>query len=646
MGRSVSRPEGTEVVDLTGHTVSPGFIDTHVHLTMDAATLAGQTLASTATKALTGLGLARDYLDYGFTTLRDLGTMDPEFPTVDLRNALAAGVVQGPRLVVAGHVLSSTAGHGDLSGFYPSRWDLPVSAVADGVDRTRWLVRREQAHGVDWIKTANAGGYFSAGDDPARTTWFDDEMETLCSTARLLGLPVAVHTGGAGACKQAIDAGARSLEHAYLIDEEGIAMAARAGVFVVPTMQMTQEDLAQLQAGTLPDQAIWKFRRDNQQILESQKLVAASDVKVAYGTDCGMFPFDHGILEFQAMAAAGISPLRALRAATSTAAELLGRTDIGVLKPGACADIVAMPGDPLEDITATARVDFVMRAGIIHRRPGGRQQPPALIGFLRRAENLRRRCPPEVRKTSEVEHRRRNGSRESDRLGGDLRVQARQPREPRVLARGADVDHHEGALAGAGIEVLVDAGGVEPAHGSGVQAHGADSHDEVAGLQPGVVLGNFRAHPGVAVEHFLALGSVREEGAEVLVPVGVVAEHGDHRRGPGLLPVALGHARSQLLAGFFGADPGDAQRLVVHHGRAHLGQLVNGGELLIRDRLKGESVRGAGLQEQLVSSFAVHGQLVLQMDDDGLNAHVAPQFGGRRSIGSTSRPGARFRAGV
>ena len=183
VGPSVSRPEGADVLDLTGHTVSPGFIDTHVHLTMDTATLAGQTLASTATKALTGLGLARDYLDYGFTTLRDLGTMDPEFPTVDLRNALAAGVVQGPRLVVAGHVLSSTAaGHGDLSGFYASRWNLPVSAVADGTDRTRWLVRREHAYGADWIKTANAGGYFSAGDDPARTTWFDDEMEAVCSS--------------------------------------------------------------------------------------------------------------------------------------------------------------------------------------------------------------------------------------------------------------------------------------------------------------------------------------------------------------------------------------------------------------------------------------------------------------------------------
>lgn len=369
VGRSVHRPSGARVIDLSDRTVSPGFIDTHVHLTMDASNMARQTLESSASKALKGLSLAREYMSYGFTTLRDLGSADPDWPTVDLRNAIDAGFVEGPRLIVAAHILSASAGHGDLRGFYNPRWNLPVSSIADDLGSIKALVRREHTFGSDWIKTTNTGGYFSVGDDPARITWFDDEMEVLTSTARQLGMPVAVHTGAAEGCKQAIHFGARSIEHAYLIDSEGLQMAEEAGSYVVPTMQMTQEDLHELQAGTLPCQAMWKFRRDHEKILASQRLLAGSQVKVAYGTDCGMFPFSHGILEFQAMVSAGLSSIRALKAATSIAAELLGRGDLGVLAPGKFADIVAMPGDPVADISATAKVDFVIKDGIVYREP-------------------------------------------------------------------------------------------------------------------------------------------------------------------------------------------------------------------------------------------------------------------------------------
>jgi imidazolonepropionase-like amidohydrolase len=367
--RSVGRSPETQVIDLSERTVSPGFIDTHVHLTMDAANMAMQTLQSSAAKALKALSLAREYMNYGFTTLRDLGSMDPEWPTIDLRNAVNSGL-EGPRLFVAAHIISASAGHGDLRGFYASRWTLPVSATADDLGSIRSLVRRERSFGSDWIKTTNTGGYFSPGDDPARVTWFDDEMEALTSTARQLGMPVAVHTGAAEGCKQAIRCGARSLEHAYLIDPEAIEMAERAGAYIVPTMQMTQEDLHELQAGTLPCQAVWKFRRDNEAILASQRLLAGSRVKVAFGTDCGMFPFSHGILEFQALVKAGFDSVRALKAGTSVAARLLGRSDLGVLAPGKLADIVAMPGNPITDIVVTTKVDFVMKDGVVYRIPG------------------------------------------------------------------------------------------------------------------------------------------------------------------------------------------------------------------------------------------------------------------------------------
>ena len=367
ISQAVGRPASATVVDLSDRTVMPGFIDTHVHLCLDGLNLQQQILQCSATKALTGLHLAQQYMRYGFTTLRDMGTIDPDWPTINLRDAINKGLIHGPRLIVAAHMISATGGHADMQSAFPCRCHLGLSKVADSPGKIRELVRAEHTFGGDWIKTMNTGGYMSFGDDPAKVTWFEDEMQCLAETARQLGLPVAVHTGAAEGCKQALRAGARSLEHCYLIDDEGIAMAEQSGTFLVPTMQMTREDKAMLKAGTLPTQATWKFRRDVDEIEHAQKRIVTSKAQVAFGTDCGMFPFSHGILEFQAMLAAGLTPLRALKAATSVAASLLQQNDIGVLAPGKQADIVALPGDPIADIAATERVDFVMKTGRIYR---------------------------------------------------------------------------------------------------------------------------------------------------------------------------------------------------------------------------------------------------------------------------------------
>ncbi len=333
---SVGRPDGAAVIDLSDRTVSPGFIDAHVHLCVDGLNLRQQTLQCAPAKALTGLHLAQQYM-------------------------------HGPRLIVAPHMISATGGHGDMQGMFPCRCHLGLSKVANSPAKIRELVRMEHAFGGNWIKTMNTGGYMSFGDDPARVTWFDEEMQCLAETAHQLGMPLAVHTGAAEGCKQALRAGARSIEHCYLIDDEGIAMAEQAGAFLVPTMQMTREDKALMKAGKLPQRTGWKFRRDVDAIEAAQKRMTQSTAKIAYGTDCGMFPFSHGVLEFQAMVIAGLAPVRALKAGTSVAAELLQRHDLGVLAAGKAADVVAMTGDPITDIAATATVDFVMKGGRTYR---------------------------------------------------------------------------------------------------------------------------------------------------------------------------------------------------------------------------------------------------------------------------------------
>ncbi|SDB88887.1 Imidazolonepropionase [Raineyella antarctica] len=366
MDQQIDAPDGIEEIDLRDRTVTPGFIDTHVHLTMGSP-LPQQTLQSSARKALTGLSLALSYQQLGFTTIRDLGAADPDWPVVDLRNAINAGEVPGPRLVVAPHFISPTGGHGDIDNFYSERWGFRVSDPADSIGEIRRTVRREQRGGADWIKTTNAGGYHSAGDDPAVCTWFDEEMDAVCAAAARLGLDVAVHCGSAESITQAIRSGVRSLEHAYMIDEEGVRLAEEAGTFIVPTMYLNVADQQLYASGNMPAYIKVKFERDVEKIQTAQKLIASSSVKVAFGTDAGMFPFSEGAREFAAMVQCGIAPARALRAGMSVAAELLRRDDLGVLEVGRAADIVAMPGDPLDDITATERVDFVMQGGRVVR---------------------------------------------------------------------------------------------------------------------------------------------------------------------------------------------------------------------------------------------------------------------------------------
>ena len=375
IGKAIDPPAGAQVIDLPGHTLTPGFMDCHTHVTISDGLGPGLLAKSSVAKALNTLPALRTLLLNGFTTVRDLACADIEYTTIDLRDAVAAGHVEGPRMLVAPHLISARGGHGDFSGVLADQYQgsprLLELAAADGCDEIRTRVRQEIRAGADWIKFGGTGGFSSPSDDPSRPLYSQEEMTALVATASDLGVPATPHSYGDEAVKRAVRAGVRSIEHGNLASAEALNMIQDAGVFLVPTQYAVLTE-----AKNIDNDAFWsgkpaykraKYRRFHNTLMDAAERIAASDIRIAYGTDTGLFPFADNWREFPMMVSNGITPLRALKAATSMAAELLALDDLGVVAEGKIADLVAMPGDPFTDIEVTGRVDFVMKEGVIHK---------------------------------------------------------------------------------------------------------------------------------------------------------------------------------------------------------------------------------------------------------------------------------------
>ncbi|WP_052489314.1 amidohydrolase family protein [Streptomyces sp. 150FB] len=350
-----------DTVELPGCTLMPGFIDCHVH-TLDERL----DTASAAYQTLQALPALRTLLACGFTTVRDLGGAHQALNTA-LRRAVLEGLVTGPRMRVAPNILSPRGGHADKTPELAERYGVEVGTLADGPDELRRAVRQQARAGADWIKFVASGGFSSPADSPDDTAYSQAEMNVLASTARDFHLPCAAHAFDDESITRAIRAGVRSIEHACLATPSAYSLMAEYGTYLVPTQYAQTYFLERVD-----DESLWEdrppkmhraYRRYAQDLREGLRRPAGTEVKIAFGTDAGMFPYADSWREFPTLVDNGLSPLRALRAATSTAAELLGRPDLGRIAPGTTADLVALRGDPFQDINATGRVSYVMQGG-------------------------------------------------------------------------------------------------------------------------------------------------------------------------------------------------------------------------------------------------------------------------------------------
>ncbi|NBR32106.1 MAG: amidohydrolase family protein [Sphingomonadaceae bacterium] len=367
----VAGPAGARIINLSDKFVLPGLIDSHVHLDSDAggdaALLEGITSSDAATAYRT-LGNAQKTLMAGFTTVRNLG--DGTGATLALRDFVAAGKILAPRIVDAGRSISTTSGHmdGTLSLGEDLHSAINQENLCDGVESCRHAIRMQIRRGVDVIKIATTGGVNSRIGAGLGRQIFDDEVKALVDTAHLYKKKIAVHAHGQDGINAALAAGADSIEHGTMLDEESIKLFKKAGAYYVPTLSTVNGYLERLKANpnAYPPDVLAKVQWRISVTGKSLEKAYPAGVKIAFGTDAGVSKHGRNADEFELLVKHGMSPMAAIQAATVNAADLLGvSNETGSLEAGKAADIIAVAGDPLADVTVLKSVRFVMKGGVV-----------------------------------------------------------------------------------------------------------------------------------------------------------------------------------------------------------------------------------------------------------------------------------------